>query len=119
MKSFWSTTVSREVALFFLGDGPLNDGECRVLFEVDVDPRTFNKDNTKPFADISLHSHFVLESEILFMCGSIFRLTNIFCDKNEVWIVQMKLCDDHNNDVQHLLEGMKKHRKKNRFSYFR
>lgn len=112
MKSFWSTTISREVALFFLGEGSLKTDECRVLFEIDIDPRTFNKDNTKPFADISWYSQFVQESEILIMCGSIFRLTNIVRNSDGVWVVQMTLCDDRTSDIQHLLEGMKKHKKR-------
>ena len=115
MKSFWSTSISREVALFFLGDRSVNDGECRVLFEIDVDPHTFDKDNTQPFADISLHSQFVHESEILFMCGSIFRLANIFCNSDGLWVVQMTLCDDRTSDVKHLLEGMKTPKKKTDF----
>ncbi|CAF1100458.1 unnamed protein product [Adineta steineri] len=76
----------------------------RVLFEIDADPKIVN---TKPFADISKHSHFPDESEVLLMTGSIFRLDNIYRDDDEIWIIRMTLCNDDEHDLRQVLMYMK------------
>jgi hypothetical protein len=74
VNSFFSTSIERETAKFLLGDiNSLVDLEP-VLFEIDADPKIVT---SKSFADISKHSHFTEESEVLFMLGSIFRLQSI------------------------------------------
>ncbi|CAF1438442.1 unnamed protein product [Rotaria sp. Silwood1] len=90
MKSFLSTTVDRNLALFVLGDAaqqlerwrvhqriPLK----RVLFIIDADPSKIN--DLIPFADISSKSYFPEEQETLFMAGCIFRVCDVRFDEDE------------------------------------
>ncbi|CAF4398726.1 unnamed protein product, partial [Rotaria sordida] len=51
-----------------------------IIFEIVADPKMVG---TKPFADISRHSEFPGESEILFMLGSIFRLNSVEHNDND------------------------------------
>jgi tetratricopeptide (TPR) repeat protein len=107
INSFLSTTIQRETAVFFLGDGddhPTDDDLNRVLFEIDADSRMVT---TKPFADITSQSDFPIETEVLFMLGSIFRLNNITFEDNRLWIIQMTLCSDDEHDLRQVLMHMK------------
>lgn len=69
INSFFSTTVNRDIALFFLGDSTIINNLQRILFEIDADPHL---DGIKPFANISLVSYCPDEEEILMMIGSVF-----------------------------------------------
>ncbi|CAF4989686.1 unnamed protein product, partial [Rotaria socialis] len=70
-------------ALAFLDLSDASGDLERILFEINADPKIVT---TKPFADISKHSEFSDEAEVLFMIGSIFRLKSIKRDENQVWI---------------------------------
>ncbi len=100
INSFFSTSIERPTALFYLGSGTAADNLQRVLFEIDADPRVVT---TKHFADITSHSEFDSELEVLFMLGSTFRLTNIRRDDDNLWIIQMKLCGDEEHDLKRVL----------------
>ncbi|CAF4287003.1 unnamed protein product, partial [Adineta steineri] len=89
INSMFSTSKQRTIALFLLGDITTQIDSERVLFEIDADP---NIATTKPFANISKHSYFPDESEVLFMIGSIFRLNNINRNDDQIWIIKMTLC---------------------------
>ncbi len=70
INSFFSTSIQRHVASFYMGHGiPQNDFQ-EVLFEIDAIPHLNNK---KYFANICLQSDFYNEYEVLFTLGSIFR----------------------------------------------
>ena len=78
---------------------------CRILFIIDADPRVVK---SKPFADISLLSYFSTECEVLFMIGSIFRLTKIEKMKDkDIVTIYMELCDDDEHDLKKLFDHMK------------
>ncbi|CAF3040686.1 unnamed protein product [Rotaria sp. Silwood2] len=63
---------------------------------------------TKPFADISVHSAYPGELEILFMLGSIFRLTDIGRDESDkVSIVRMTLCSEYAHDLKQIFLHIK------------
>ena len=64
---------------------------------------------TKPFADISEHSEFRDEAEVLFMLvASIFRLRCInHNDADQIWIIRITLCSDENHDLKQVLIYMK------------
>ncbi|CAF1450252.1 unnamed protein product, partial [Rotaria sordida] len=63
---------------------------------------------TKPFADISKHSEFADESEVLFMIGSIFRLNSInHNDADKMWIIRMTLCSDDEHNLKQVLIHMR------------
>ncbi len=104
VNSFFSTSNDRTTALFLLGDTTSSIDLERVLFEIDADPKIVN---TKPFADISKHSEFAEESEVLFMLGSIFRLTSIKRNVDQIWIIRMTLCSDDEHDLKQVLMYMK------------
>ncbi|CAF4124585.1 unnamed protein product [Adineta steineri] len=104
INSMFSTTKQRTTALFYLGELTTHIDSERVLFEIDADPRIVT---TKPFANISKHSHFPEESEVLFMVGSIFRLDNIYRNDDQIWIVKMTLCNDDEHDLKQVLMHMK------------
>ncbi|CAF1418416.1 unnamed protein product [Adineta steineri] len=104
INSMFSTSKQRTTALFLLGDITTQIDSERVLFEIDADP---NIVNTKPFADISKHSDFPDESEVLFMIGSIFRLNNISRNDDQIWIIKMTLCNDDEHDLKQVLMYMK------------
>ncbi|CAF0866804.1 unnamed protein product [Adineta steineri] len=104
INSMFSTSKQRTTALFLLGDITTKSDLERVLFEIDADPKTAT---TKPFADISKHSYFPDESEVLFMIGSIFRLNNIKRNGDQIWIIKMTLCNDNEHDLKQVLMYMK------------
>ena len=101
MNSYFSTSVNRRQALSFLHY--CSDLE-QVLFEIDADPRL---DGIKPFADITSLSYFSDEEEILFMSGSIFRILNVDCDEDGVWIIRLELATNENHDGISTLNQMK------------
>ncbi|CAF0847220.1 unnamed protein product [Adineta steineri] len=104
INSMFSTSKERTTALFYLGDITTQIDSERVLFEIDADPKMVT---TKPFADISEHSHFPEDSEVLFMIGSIFRLNNIYRNDDQIWIIKMTLCNDDEHDLKQVLMYMK------------
>jgi tetratricopeptide (TPR) repeat protein len=104
MNSFLSTSHKRPVARFYMGDTTHRVDLERVLFEIDADPKAVT---TKPFADISMYSCFDIESEVLFMLGSVFRLNSIIREDDEVWIIKMTLCSDNEHDLKQVLTDMK------------
>ncbi|CAF4012957.1 unnamed protein product [Adineta steineri] len=104
INSMFSTSEQRTTALFYLGDITTQIDSERVLFEIDADSKMVT---TKPFADISQHSHFPEDSEVLFMIGSIFRLNNINRNDDQIWIITMTLCNDDEHDLKRVLMHMK------------
>ncbi|CAF0723061.1 unnamed protein product [Adineta steineri] len=100
----FSTSKERTTALFYLGDITTKIDSERILFEIDADPKIVN---TKPFANISKYSYFPVESEVLFIIGSIFRLNNINRNDDQIWIIKMTLCNDDEHDLKQVLVYMK------------
>jgi tetratricopeptide (TPR) repeat protein len=104
MNSFLSTSRNRELTLFPFKDVERSDDLQQILFEIDAE---IHSNGYKPFANISALSYFPNEDEILFMIGSIFRLTSIRLE-NRVWLVGMTLCSDDDHDLKQLSEHMKR-----------
>ncbi|CAF0991673.1 unnamed protein product [Adineta steineri] len=105
VNSFLSTSTDRKVADIYTGGTTQYNNLERVLFEIDADPKVVT---AKPFADISRLSHFSVESEVLFMLGSIFRIESINCTDDQLWIIHMSLCREDDHDLKEVLEYMKK-----------
>src|SRR6202012_2648822 len=101
INSFISTSFNRDLALVFSRD---TDHYERVLFEIDAYPKLADE---KPFADISTCSYFPEESEVLFMLGSIFRLSKIYRNDNRIWIIDMTLSNGNDHDLKPIFEHMK------------
>ncbi|CAF3433708.1 unnamed protein product [Rotaria socialis] len=100
MNSFLSTTRSRCLAGWFLGEAT---NAKPVLFEITINPE-FN--GMEEFADVSSSSSFPPEEEVLFMLGSIFRIDNIDCNENEICIIHLSLCSDHHSDWEPIFSHM-------------
>ncbi|UJR14410.1 hypothetical protein I4U23_001407 [Adineta vaga] len=71
INSFFSTSYLYKQACVFLR---LSNILERVIFEIEIDPK---KEHIKPFADISKHSVYTKEAEVLFMIGSVFQIKSI------------------------------------------
>ena len=100
VNSFFSTSLDRELALFFITGSDASDDFERVLFEIDTDPHI---GNIKPFSDITSYSYFPDEAEVLFMIGSVFKLVHIYYNQDGIWIVRMKLSTINDHQLQSLL----------------
>ncbi|CAF1411315.1 unnamed protein product, partial [Adineta ricciae] len=96
MNSFLSTSVDRRSAVSFLYSSTASADLQRILFEIDLDPSLAG---IKPFANITSHSFFTDEQEVLVMLGSIFRLVNLEY-KDRAWVAQLSLCSDEDNDTK-------------------
>lgn len=102
VNSFFSTSLDRRKAMNF-AIGSKNEG-VSVLFEIDANPiRT----KTKPFADISEFSVYKDEKEILFMCGSIFRLSRVQLIQDGVYSINLELCSDDDISLKNLWDYMR------------
>jgi tetratricopeptide (TPR) repeat protein len=107
MNSFVSTSLNRDLALFYLGSSVLDNENApkRLLFEINADPSI---ECIKPFADISKISNYPEEEEVLFMLGSVFRIDSIIFESNEqIWVVGMTLCSDNEHQAKAVYEKMR------------
>jgi tetratricopeptide (TPR) repeat protein len=103
MNSFLSTTVERKKATAFLPQNNWTTDQLQyVLFEIDIDPSL----ETKPYADISAHSRYPNEHEVLFMIGCIFRMRKIWREDN-LWIVQLDLCAERDHHFATMFSFLK------------
>ncbi|CAF1224302.1 unnamed protein product [Adineta ricciae] len=105
INSFFSTTSNRQQAMQFILGSDVTSDLYRVLFVIDADP---SASTAKPFADISSHSEFGHESEVLFMIGSIFRIKSIRKIDDQIWRIHMIWCDENEHDLISLFNYMKK-----------
>ena len=105
MNSFLSTSLNRQRAKSFLSTTDCSNDLKQVFFEITADPQL---QNIKPFCNITEFSYFPDEEEILFMVGSIFKLTKVFLDEDGIWIIQMNLCSANDHHLQSLFQHMKK-----------
>ncbi|CAF3995019.1 unnamed protein product [Rotaria sordida] len=105
INSFFSTSADRDVALRFSKRSTISNDLYPILFIIEADPRIVK---SKPFADITSLSYFSHESEILFMVGCIFRLTDIYHDDDDkIWIIKMQLAEDNDHDLKKLFNQLK------------
>ncbi len=104
INSFFSTSLNRRKALKFLNDDSFPNDLHKVLFEIDANVES---DHQKSFANLTSISYYSNEEEILFMLGSIFRLMNIKQDKNGLWIIQMILSNNNDENLKILFQNIK------------
>jgi tetratricopeptide (TPR) repeat protein len=104
INSFFSTSLNRQKAIKFLNDYSFSNNLHKVLFEIDANGEL---NHLKPFANISSISFYSNEQEILFMLGSIFRLMNIKQEKNGLWIIQMILSNNNDENLKILFDNIK------------
>ncbi|CAF1318058.1 unnamed protein product [Adineta steineri] len=108
IKSFFSTSLNRDLAIFYLGlSQDCTTNFRRILFEINADP---NIDSIKPFANISSFSAFPNEEEVLFAPRTIFQIENIIFDRqDEIYCIQMTLCGEKQNHLNDIYEQNRKH----------
>lgn len=105
INSFFSTSINRKSAVLFIKNYAATENLEPILFEIDADPKLAL---TKPFADISSHSEFSKECEVLLMLGSVFRLNSIQSPPDSQFsIIRMTLCGDNEHDLKDILIYMK------------
>lgn len=92
--SFFSTTIDRHLATFFLNPLAKPDDEMQnALFQIKLDCTL----QSRPFADISHLSYFQTEDEILFTIGTLFEVGDVIYDEIErFWLIQFELIYDDN-----------------------
>ena len=109
INSFFSTSFDYNRARSFVFNEIETNEMQRVFFEIDADPQL---ENIQPFADISSISYYPDEREVLFMIGSIFRLVDIERnDKEDIWIVRMRLSSLNDYHLEGLLRRTNSKRK--------
>ncbi|CAF0754657.1 unnamed protein product [Didymodactylos carnosus] len=94
MNSFISTTINRELALIYAGNGSESPQKESVLFKIKIHLKS-----TKPFANIEQFSCLKDENEILLSAGAVFRVVSVeeimnSTHKNTVWNVELALESD-------------------------
>lgn len=102
INSFLSTTLDREVAVFFI-DGFKPEDELRgVLFEIECNTNLTGR----PFGNITKGSRFQDEQEVLFTPGTTFVVVSIGLNEPvQMNTIKLRVCDD-----QEILKGThKKH----------
>ncbi len=105
MNTMLSTSLERAIAEIYI-TGTVITGFERVLFVIDADPQVTN--DVKPFANITQFSQFGdAEQEVLFMLGSVFRLTDLHQEDDQGWIASMTLCSDGDHELKKIFETLK------------
>ncbi|UJR32785.1 hypothetical protein I4U23_020247 [Adineta vaga] len=79
INTFLTTKINRQQALVEVDNLHLSNDLHRVLFEIEVHSPI---NDAYPFSMIN-------SSEVLFMCGSIFRLVDVYHHNDELWIIRM------------------------------
>ncbi|CAF1480119.1 unnamed protein product [Rotaria sp. Silwood1] len=107
INTFLSTTMDRDVSLAFFDTMDSSDeyDTQRVLFEIDADPRI---NEMKPFANIIWLSYCFGQQEVLMMIGSIFQITEVQHDENQICIIRLTLCNENNLDLKNALKYLSK-----------
>lgn len=101
INSFFSTSLDASTVFSFLKTGGSLEP---VLLEISADPQ---KVTTKPFADISQHSDYFTEAEVLFMIGSIFHVDSVDRNNKKLWTLRLTLSNDDEHDLKQVLLYMK------------
>ena len=106
MNSFLSTTNDCAAAVFFSGDGALDEPglEVSVLYQITVDTRVAH---SIPFAKIHSQSIYEAEAEVLFSMASVFRIDEV--EKyGGLWVVDLTLIDKEDEEWNTLTAHLNK-----------
>ncbi len=91
IKSFFSTNLDRDKALSYTADYSLSNGDKRILFIIEADPQI---ENVKPFAKIGSILNNNDQNDVLFMIGSLFKITEIEDEKDGIINIKLTLCEN-------------------------
>jgi hypothetical protein len=94
--SFLSTTNDVQAAVFFSGDGSLDNAETdvSVLYQITIDTRV---PHSIPFGRIQYESIFEDEDEVLFSIASVFRIDTVEQYGN-LWVVDLTLINKEDEE---------------------
>ncbi|CAF1382373.1 unnamed protein product [Rotaria sordida] len=104
VNTFFSTTLSCNVATDFSGNGMGRPQFESVVFEINVNQKRL----TKPFAHIHHYSYNTDENEVLFSMGTIFRIDSIELLTDEIWFVKLILNEEEDKNSSDLINHFKK-----------
>ena len=92
ISTFFSTTTSLQIALFFANSIPTDDENLSVIFCIEANTSTMR---VRPYANISQFSRYNDEEEVLFAMGSLFLVQTIHeLDRtNPLPVIYLKLID--------------------------
>jgi hypothetical protein len=88
MNTFLSTTSDYQAALYFSGDGNIDENYVSVIYQIDVDTTV---KHSIPFAKIDYESIFKDEDEVLFSMAAVFRVGEIEQLKDHLWRIELTL----------------------------
>lgn len=86
--SFLSTTRDYQAALFFAGEGKIEDPEVSVIYEITVDTTI---PHSVPFAEIEYKSIYLDEDEVLFSMAAVFRVGKTKRKEDHLWHIELTL----------------------------
>ena len=100
IKTFLSATTSMQIALMYAGRYLEIPDLISVVFTIETERSQL----IRPYANISLHSMFPDEDEVLFAMGSVFRVGNIrlLPDSENIWTIQFRAVDQNNPEFNQL-----------------
>lgn len=92
ISTFFSTTTSLQIALFFANSIPTDDENLSVIFCIEANHSAMD---VRPYANISQLSRYNDEEEVLFAMGSLFLIQNIeeLDRTNPLPVIYLKLID--------------------------
>jgi hypothetical protein len=106
--SFISTTVDRELAYGYARTSA-RENVVPAFFEFHMNTQY---DNTRPYAYVGNYSAIPDEYEVLISVGTIFRLISVAQNlETGIWCIVLSLCQQHNNDIKHLIPTKRGRRK--------
>ncbi|CAF1431143.1 unnamed protein product [Adineta steineri] len=109
MNNFLSTSLTKELAYIYSGDGEQKPDKESIIYEIHIDNQYRL---SQPFANIRDFSVFPDEDEILFVTGTVFQLQSIYSEGNR-WIVKLFLTDGKLPDTDDVNQYHNIHSKKN------
>ncbi|CAF1249321.1 unnamed protein product, partial [Didymodactylos carnosus] len=101
--TFFSTSLSSQLALSHAGDKYCSAFYESVLFEIEI--KTMNAN--KPFANIHYLSYRREEDEILFCMGTVFRIDYVVQLLSKIWHIKLILSNKEVHEIDALMSGVK------------
>lgn len=101
--SFFSATTNSLVACEFVGDGSCRPQYESVLFQIHIQTTI----KTKPYAKVNVLAVINDENEIIFSMGTLFTINSVEQLTDLLWVVDITLTENFDQDLQELFEAYK------------
>jgi hypothetical protein len=101
--SFLSTTTDYEAALFFAGDGNVEENSVSAIYKIDIDTTV---KHSIPFAKVDYQS--IFKAEVLFSMAAVFRVGEIKQLKDRLWTIKLTLTPTDDEQWNVLLAHLKR-----------